>query len=121
MSKQNGKYIGNRRSLDGGQRPSKSVRARYKLLPLDYILQGVNDERLRAPQRFEMAKAGLPYVHHKLTSIQIGGADREPQHALDLTKLSDEELAQLERILAKSQVVVPEKLYSPFDDATEDE
>jgi hypothetical protein len=117
MSEQNKK----RRPSDRGQWRSKSVRARYKLLPLDFILQGVNDWRLRTPLRFDMAKAALSYVHHKLTPIPIGGADREPQHAFDLTKLSDEELAQFERILAKSQVTVPEKLSSPFDDGTEDE
>jgi hypothetical protein len=72
-----------RRTFDRGQWPSKSVRAHYKLMPLDFILQGVNDWRLPTRLRFEMAKAALPYIHHGLTSIAIGGADRKPQHALD--------------------------------------
>ena len=103
-----------RRTFASGQSPPQSVRARYELLPLDFLLQGVSNPRLHPRLRFEMAKAALPYVHERLEPI-AAGADREPRHRLDLTKLTDAELAQLERIAAKSQVVVAER------DGSEDE
>ena len=52
--------------------------------------------------RGDMAKAALPFLHQKLTTIAIddlGG----PEAILDLSRLTNEELNRLEQILAKTK------------------
>ncbi len=112
---------GERARKESGRSDSKSLRSRYRLLPLDLMLECMNDERLRLPLRLKIAEATLGYVHHRLATISIGGADREEQHSLDLSKLNDDELAAFERICTKAQVTIPAKPYSPFDDRGDDE
>ncbi len=40
------------------------------LMPLDYMLQILRDERKDDGERFEAAKAAAPYVHAKLAAIE---------------------------------------------------
>jgi hypothetical protein len=83
----------------------------------------INDPTLPGELRFEAARKAAPYVHPKLAPVALQPA--EPQYALDLTKLTDEELAFFARIVAKAQIVYPEseadQLPKLIDDNTAEE
>lgn len=40
------------------------------ILPLDFMLQVMRDEKAERAERLDMAKAAAPYVHAKLSSIE---------------------------------------------------
>lgn len=72
--------------------------AKSGLTPLEYMLKVMRNERADASRRDDMAKAAAPYVHPKLAAVQHTGAGGGPIQHVDLTKLSDEQLEQLEGI-----------------------
>lgn len=84
--------------------PNKASAERQKrvaatgITPLDYMLKVMRDNKADASRRDEMAKAAAPYVHPKLASMQHTGRNGGPIQTVDLTKLSGDELAQLESI-----------------------
>lgn len=41
------------------------------ITPLDYMLHLLRDEELDADTRFEAAKAAAPYLHPKLSSVEM--------------------------------------------------
>jgi hypothetical protein len=55
-------------------------------------------------RRMEMAKAAAPYIHPRLAPVRVEDLKPEPRYTVDLAKLTDEELGQLRRIMAKAQV-----------------
>jgi hypothetical protein len=65
----------------------------------------VNAAAAQRAEKMEAARNAAPFLHPKLANIDV---TTKPQvrHKLDLTKLSDEELAQLEHITAKAQFSV---------------
>lgn len=67
--------------------------------PLEYMLQVMRNSGASDARRDEMAKAAAPYVHPKLASMQHSGPNGGPIE-IDLTGLSDEQLAALEPVLA---------------------
>jgi hypothetical protein len=85
-----------------------AFRSRYGVQPLEYMLKVINDDKLPMQLRCDMAEAALPFLHQKLKPIgiddlgapEVGGPE---EHSLDLSKLTDEELEQLEQILAKAK------------------
>lgn len=84
--------------------PNKATAAREAeikasgLTPLQYMLQVMRDDKAPADRRDDMAKAAAPYVHPKLATMQHTGRNGGPIQHVDLTKLSGDELDQLERI-----------------------
>lgn len=66
--------------------------------PLEYMLKVMRDAKADASRRDDMAKAAAPYVHPKLAALQHSGPRGGPIPVIDLTKLSGDELDQLERI-----------------------
>lgn len=66
--------------------------------PLQYMLDVMRDDKAEAGRRDDMAKAAAPYVHPKLANMQHTGRNGGPIQTVDLTKLSGDELDQLERI-----------------------
>lgn len=66
--------------------------------PLEYMLRVMRDSRAGGDRRDKMAVAAAPYVHPKLASMQHSGPNGGPIQTVDLTKLSGDELAQLEAI-----------------------
>lgn len=66
--------------------------------PLEYMLKVMRDAKAEPGRRDDMAKAAAPYVHPKLASMQHTGRNGGPIQTVDLTKLSGDELAQLENI-----------------------
>ncbi len=109
------KFRGCRARARAENHETTSRRTRYPITPLEFMLQIVNDETESMALRAEMAKASAPYMHHKLTQLPIGGADRAAQHSLDVSKLDIEELVLLERLVAKSQIITPAKEFSVFE------
>jgi hypothetical protein len=85
---------------------AKSLRERFPIFPLEFMLMVLNDVDEPAAFRADMAKAAAPYIHPRLAAVEVTGKDRGPEPSLDLSKLSDEELSILERIVAKAQKTV---------------
>lgn len=85
--------------------PNKASAARQERIaaggetPLDYMLRVMRNRKASDARRDEMAKAAAPYVHPKLASMQHSGPNGGPIE-IDLTGLSDEQLAALEPVLA---------------------
>lgn len=98
---------------------SRSLRRRYKIFPLEFLLEAINDSRLSRSLRCQMAVAALPYIHHKLSTIALGGLDLHSRTTLDINKLSDEELVVFERLVMKGQSVAPAQVSSPENYAPE--
>jgi hypothetical protein len=84
--------------------PNKATARREKEIaksgdtPLDYMLKVMRNPKADASRRDDMAKAAAPYVHPKLAAHQHTGPRGGPIQTVDLTKLSGDELDQLERI-----------------------
>ncbi len=58
--------------------------------------------------RLAAAKAAAPYMHPRLPPVQFEEEKLGSNYSIDLTKLSDEELMQYERIWLKGHVRVDE-------------
>lgn len=43
------------------------------MLPLDYMLKVMRNSRLRRDVRMDAAKAAAPYIHPRLSSLEVGG------------------------------------------------
>ena len=84
---------------------AESLCEKYPVMPLDYMLQVLNDDKQSKSRRDAMAKAAAPYIHARLAAVEV--KDPEPRHSIDLTKLDDDELAYMERIVAKAQYELP--------------
>jgi hypothetical protein len=77
---------------------------RIYVTPLAYMLGVINDPGAPARRRDEMAKAAAPYLHHRLTSIDVTGEDdrQATNSKLDISRLTTEELEVLAKILRKA-------------------
>jgi hypothetical protein len=95
----------------------EEYQGRYGVHPLDFllgILNGVVMERLKNGEliepslatRLKAAKAAAPYMHKRRTEADPLDPMR---YSMDLTKLTDEELAIFERILIKAHRPVRER------------
>ena len=84
-------------------REVNSLRSRYSVRPLEYMLKVINNDKLPMQHRCDMAEAALPFLHQKLKPIAIDDLGAPEEHGLDLSRLTDEELERLEQILAKAK------------------
>lgn len=114
-----------------GANRNKSLRERYPVWPLEHMLSVLNQPDVIVPKKngkngkeienleelkvqaekvaaakMDAAKAAAPYLHPRLAQVDINSTNRQVKHSLDLSKMTDEELAFFERIVAKTQVVV---------------
>ena len=48
------------------------------MTPLEYLLEVMRDTGREAPIRIDAAKAAAPYVHAKLSSVEMSGKDGGP-------------------------------------------
>ncbi len=78
----------------------RSLLEEFPITPLAYFLEIVNNVKARPALRFAAAKAAAPYMHPRLASIAVQAETKWP---IDARKLTEEELAQLEPLLLKSQ------------------
>lgn len=82
-----------KKSKVGGKRPGagrpKGIKNRFSqqalekaaeegYLPLDYMLRVMRDARAQKPRRDAMAIAAAPYLHHKLSAIEVSGKKGQP-------------------------------------------
>jgi hypothetical protein len=76
--------------------------AREGITPLEVMLKAMrahlNGRRL--DQAAAVAKDAAPYMHPRLGSVQHSGPNGGPIVTVDVSKLSDEQLAALEPVLA---------------------
>jgi hypothetical protein len=82
-------------------REVRSLKSRFKVQPLEHMLQVLNNDKLPMQLRCAMAEAAAPYLHPKLRAIEIDDVAGPEQPSLDLTKLTDEDLDQLHQIVTK--------------------
>ena len=78
-----------------------------RMMPLDYLLGIMRDEKQDARCRLDAAKAVAPYCHARISSIELSGPSGGPvsvqaTQKLDISELNDEELDILERALQKT-------------------
>lgn len=96
----------NQKVPEDHRRRVKSLCTRYGVSPLEHMLKVMNDEAVPVELRSDMAKTAAPYVHRKLMPIE--GFNPSARDVIDITKLDDEELSALERLIAKSQITIPD-------------
>jgi hypothetical protein len=78
-----------------------AFKSRYGIQPLEFMLKTINNNKLPIELRCAMAEAAAPYLHPKLRAMEIDDVAGPKQPGLDLTKLTDEDLHQLDRIVSK--------------------
>lgn len=48
------------------------------ITPLDYMLQVLRDENADEARRDDMARAAAPYIHARLSAVEVGGRGGGP-------------------------------------------
>ncbi len=56
----------------------REAAAKSGIMPLDYMLQVMRDDRQPSERRDDMAKAAAPYLHSKLQSITHSSDPKKP-------------------------------------------
>jgi len=51
----------------------REAKASGKLMPLDFLLTSMNDQKLEFKERLSAAIAAAPYVHPRLASVHVSG------------------------------------------------
>jgi hypothetical protein len=82
-------------------REFNTFKSRYGVQPLEFMLKIINNDKLPMQLRCYMAEAAAPYLHPKLRAVEIDDVAGPEQPSLDLTKVTREDLVQLDQILTK--------------------
>lgn len=84
-------------------------RKQYRLMPVEFLLSIINDDQQPVERRIECAIEAAPYAHARLTTVSISNAPESPpiKAVLDVDRLDDSELLQLERLLEKASQPTP--------------
>jgi hypothetical protein len=119
-----------------------SLRGRFPVWPIEHMLEVLNEPNLLPPEfpeqiteqatakynndhadyvrqrneKMEAARSAAPFLHPRLAALDIT-AKPQVRHKLDLTKLSDEELKQLEHITVKAQMTFIEDQSEDIEDS----
>lgn len=98
-----GKRIGAGRPKGAATKRSREIAdraAKEGLTPLEVMLTAMRKHAKedRWDEAASIAKDAAPYMHPRLASMQHTGRNGGPIQTVDLTKLSGDELAQLEAI-----------------------
>lgn len=98
-----GKRIGAGRPKGAATKRSREIAdraAKEGLTPLEVMLTAMRKhaKEERWDEAASIAKDAAPYMHPRLASMQHTGRNGGPIQTVDLTKLSGDELAQLEAI-----------------------
>lgn len=75
------------------------IAAKYKILPLDYLMQVVNDENVGRTVRIDAAKAAAPYVHQKKPMAIEGGDPSKPITLVDLLAVREMDMGELNNLI----------------------
>lgn len=117
-----GKREGAGRKLGSPNKATAAREAEVKAsgkTPLQYMLDVMRDEAADKSRRDDMAKAAAPYVHPKLANMQHTGRNGGPIQSVDLTKLSGDQLDQLESIFGPLAVPGDDDPSDPGGEAAE--
>ncbi|WP_343712853.1 hypothetical protein [Inquilinus sp.] len=57
---------------------ARELAANGGVTPLDFLLGIMRDDGNEMPMRVDAAKAAAPYVHARLSSVEVGGAEDAP-------------------------------------------
>ncbi len=100
-----GRKTGGRKKGSRNKRPRELIERieASGLVPLDYLLKILRDEKQPQEVRMEMAKAAAPFVHPRLAAVKVSGDKDAP--LFDLSSLTDSELAFLRRTILKAQPI----------------
>src|SRR5260370_28791785 len=100
-----GRKTGGRKKGSRNKRPRELIERieASGLVPLEYMLSVMRDEKQPQDVRMEMAKAAAPFVHPRLAAVKMQGDRGAP--LFDLSALSDSELAFLRRTILKATPV----------------
>ena len=86
-----------------------SFRERYPIQPLDHFMSILNNDKEPKSRRDYAAEKALPFLNQRLSAVQLTGENGGPvRYAIDVTKLSDEELSFLERVMTKAAAPMAE-------------
>ena len=94
------------------ERVQKSMREKFPMLPLEYMLTVLNNKKAPPEERAEMAKAAAPYVHPRLSSVEMKLKNTNLQQTIDVAKFTDEQLATFERLLSVAQITAVDESYN---------
>lgn len=100
---------------------AKELAKEYKVMPLDFMLSELNSPKTGRAFKLDCARAAAPYVHRKMP-IGIDNGSGGPigmYSAEQLMKLSDEELAKLQQIMAIMNAAIQESEKDPTRDPSE--
>ncbi len=134
--------LGRPKGIPNPRRDILDFRRRFPVFPVEYFLMVLNDKlpvlakvkghnqpkkdkngniiyrKFNHEEKMEAAKNAAPYLHPRLAAVELSGPEGGPvKHSIDVTKLSDEELNQFERLLAKSQIITLNQ--EEYDDVTD--
>lgn len=79
-SKRGGTRPGSGRPKGAINRATQEAKAKAKEtgeLPLDFMLRIMRDDGAEMTQRLDMAKAAAPYIHAKLSAIEVSNPEGE--------------------------------------------
>jgi len=80
------------------------------LTPLELMLAVVRNKDELLATRLDAAKSAAPYVHPRLTSVEVGGMDKRPLEFRDVTEYTDEQRARaLAAFIAKQAALDAQK------------
>lgn len=79
------------------------------MLPLDHMLSVMRDPEVKDERRDAMARAAAPYFHPRLSALDVRSNAKPTRNSIDLRKLTDEQLLQLEQIVAVAGQVIDEE------------
>jgi hypothetical protein len=71
--------------------PAPAETANPGLMPLEYMLMVVRDESVDLAKRLDAAKAAVPYLHPRLTTVKVGNEDDRPFEQVIRWAISDDE------------------------------
>ncbi len=84
-----------------------SLREKYTLLPLEHMLEVLNDQNASPERRDAAAKCAAPYFHPRLSVVLLEEKEMKTC-SIDFDKLTDDELITLEHLISKSQMPIDE-------------
>jgi len=85
---------------------TKSLKEKFPITPLEYLLSIVNDRKASSARRDAAARAAAPYVHPRLSAIEVRPEEppARPQRYIDDSALTDEERRQFNMLFCKMRI-----------------
>lgn len=63
---------------------ARQIAKKTGITPLEFLLEAMQDDSLPLDKRIDAAKAAAPYVHPKLSSVEVSGDPERPmRHVIE--------------------------------------